>query len=83
MSSLSRVGATDHCVTPSKEGPWFELSSRTRSCAHGPHTVTTRDTRSAPLEDHSPNHDSDIRLHMVFKVYETLIELLRRETEHP
>ncbi|KAK4123846.1 hypothetical protein N657DRAFT_430177 [Parathielavia appendiculata] len=44
INKLSRVGATDHCVTPSKEGPWFELSSRTRSSAHKPHSVTTRDT---------------------------------------
>ncbi|KAK4122254.1 hypothetical protein N657DRAFT_646935 [Parathielavia appendiculata] len=42
---LSKSLKWDHCVTPSKEGPWFELSSRTRSCAHEPHTVTTRDTR--------------------------------------
>jgi hypothetical protein len=45
---MSRAGATDHCVTPSKEGPWFELSSRTRSCAHEPHTVTTRDKLLPP-----------------------------------
>ena len=36
-----------------------------------------------PLEDHSPDHDRDIRLHVVSEVYETLIELLRRETEYP
>ena len=46
VAKLSRAGATDHCVTPLKEGPWFELSSRTRSCAYEPHTVTTRDTTS-------------------------------------
>ena len=36
----------------------------------------------SPLENHSPDYNGDIRLHMVSEVYKTLIELLRRETEH-